>query len=92
MCIFGNGQKAMVMPTCSTITVREPGCQDETAGAGPAGKGPKMRGLFQFLLIYRKILPYLVEESRCNPFLLCLGFTIPIFDDTLISKKTANAA
>jgi len=37
---------------CLTITVREPGCQDETAGTGHAGEGPVMRGLFQFLLIY----------------------------------------
>jgi hypothetical protein len=34
-----------------TITVREPGCQDETASAGHAGEGPVMRGLFQFFQI-----------------------------------------
>jgi hypothetical protein len=27
-------------------------------------------------LIYSHILPYLVEENRYDPFLLCLGFTI----------------
>jgi hypothetical protein len=35
-----------------TITVREPGCQDETAHAGHADEGAEICGLSHLFLIY----------------------------------------